>query len=140
MAGTGGKREGAGRKPSVSRVLQSEKIVRKKLRGGAEAGWEVLADKYPSLIRAAIVVALGNDETGTVRVAPNVSMLKTLLELMPKVVGTDSDATDSPIAILVERMHARLSAAEADKPAVDRDVGRRDVGVVGGHSEGAGAG
>jgi hypothetical protein len=122
-------------------VLQSEKIVRKKLRGGAEAGWEVLADKYPSLIRAAIVVALGNDETGTVRVAPNVSMLKTLLELMPKVVGADTDAEDSPIAQLVKGLRVRLSATVEDsEPVMGSDVGRHIKLVESGYDPGAAAG
>ena len=77
----GGARSGAGRPKTAARSIKDNEKVSKKLKGGAQAGWEVLADEYPSLIRHAVEFAKG-DVDGK----PNPSMLKTLLELMPKVV------------------------------------------------------
>ena len=103
----GGKREGAGRPRKESRVLREEGVVKHRLRGGAELGWDALADDYYSLIRAAIDLALGNPEEG---IRPNVPMLKTLLELMPKVVGPGDEAGECPMAQLVKGLHVKLTA------------------------------
>jgi hypothetical protein len=102
----GGARSGAGRPRKESSALRDDTIVRKKLRGGAELGWEALADKYPSIMRAAIELALGG-ETGL----PDKSMLKTLIELMPKVVGTDKSEDDSPYLQTLREMRNVLAEA-----------------------------
>tara|TARA_Y100000310_G_C20648084_1_gene797789 strand:- start:1075 stop:1401 length:327 start_codon:yes stop_codon:yes gene_type:complete len=88
----GGARPGAGRPRSTARVIKEEQVVFKRLRGGAQLGWEVLAGEYPSLIRLAVAVAMGRDDE-----KPNVSMLKTLLELLPKVVGDASGDESSKL-------------------------------------------
>ena len=100
----GGARPGAGRPRSVERVAGETKIVLNKLRGGAQAGWEVLADEYPSLMRVAVAVAFGEFSDGK----PDRSMLKTLLELMPKVIGTDEEEGNSTVADLVRNLRARI--------------------------------
>ena len=100
----GGARPGAGRPRSGVRVGKDNEIVAKKLKGGAQAGWEVLANEYPSLIRLAVEFAKG-DVDGK----PNPSMLKTLLELMPKVVGVDADAEDATIIQLVRELRGTVN-------------------------------
>ena len=105
----GGARPGAGRPRSGARVGKDNEIVAKKLKGGAQAGWEVLADEYPSLIRLAVEFARG-DVDGK----PNPSMLKTLLELMPKVVGADADAEDATIIQLVRELRGSINYNTTD--------------------------
>ena len=112
----GGARPGAGRPRSAARASKDNEIVSKKLKGGAQAGWEVLADEYPSLIRLAVEFAKG-DVDGK----PNPSMLKTLLELMPKVVGTDADAEDATVIQLVREFRATINTddtAGAERPSL----------------------
>ena len=58
----GGTRPGAGRPRSVARSGKDNEIVTKKLKGGAQAGWEVLAEEYPSLIRLAVEFAKDPNE------------------------------------------------------------------------------
>lgn len=110
LNGHGGKREGAGRPKSQvpQHVLQSNKVVERKMKSLAEQGWEVLAESYPELIRRGVDVALGTDER-----APNVAMLKTLLELMVKVVGVEPDQEDSAIKQLVNKFVDRVQEARA---------------------------
>ena len=101
----GGRRTGAGRPSSSANAKKSDAIVQKKLRGGAELGWEVLGEKYQSLRRVAVELAIGKDGE-----KPDGKMLKTLLELMPKVVGTDTNNEDSPIATMLREMRVRITA------------------------------
>jgi hypothetical protein len=107
----GGARPGAGRPRSMSRVGKENEIVTKKLKGGAQAGWEVLADEYPSLIRLAVEFAKGEIDG-----KPNSSMLKTLLELMPKVVGADADAEDATIIQLVRELRGTVNNNTPKQP------------------------
>ena len=107
----GGTRPGAGRPRSVARSGKDNEIVTKKLKGGAQAGWEVLAEEYPSLIRLAIEFAKGDIDG-----KPNSSMLKTLLELMPKVVGVDADAEDATIIQLVRELRGTVNFNESEEP------------------------
>jgi len=103
----GGKREGAGRPRGNSSAMKDAGIVTRKLKGGAEVGWEVLSDEYLSLMRRAVQIAQGTvDDVTTTQ---SVSMLKTLLELMPKVVGADTDQEDSPIAQMLRDMRAKIT-------------------------------
>ena len=113
----GGTRPGAGRPKSIARSGKDNEIVTKKLKGGAQAGWEVLAEEYPSLIRLAVEFAKGDIDG-----KPNSSMLKTLLELMPKVVGVDADAEDATIIQLVRELRGTVNfdtAKEPDRPSVE---------------------
>ena len=105
----GGARSGAGRPRSITRTGKENELVTKKLKGGAQAGWEVLADEYPSLIRLAVEFAKGDIDG-----KPNSSMLKTLLELMPKVVGTDADAEDATVIQLVRELRATITPNSTD--------------------------
>ena len=107
----GGARSGAGRPKTAARSIKDNEIVSKKLKGGAQAGWEVLADEYPSLIRLAVEFAKGDIDG-----KPNPSMLKTLLELMPKVVGTDADAEDATVIQLVRELRATISTDNTSSP------------------------
>jgi hypothetical protein len=128
----GGKREGAGRPRAVSALLRDDKIKERHLRIAAEKGWEALAEEYPSLMRIAVAVASGqHDETGR----PNVPMLKTLLELMVKVTGTEPNEKDSAIKALVEAFRDRLSETDSNRrPAVDGDTNGRTEHPNGGHA------
>ena len=113
----GGTRPGAGRPKSIARTGKDNEIVTKKLKGGAQAGWEVLAEEYPSLIRLAVEFAKGDIDG-----KPNSSMLKTLLELMPKVVGVDADAEDATIIQLVRELRGTVNfntTEEPDRPSVE---------------------
>jgi hypothetical protein len=107
----GGARQGAGRPRSIARTGKDNEIVTKKLKGGAQAGWEVLADEYPSLIRLAVEFAKGEIDG-----KPNSSMLKTLLELMPKVVGADADAEDATIIQLVRELRGTVNNNAPKQP------------------------
>ena len=117
----GGARPGAGRPRSIERIGKDKDIITKHLKSGAQAGWETLADEYPSLIRLAVEFAKG-DVDGK----PNQSMLKTLLELMPKVVGTDPDTEDATIIQLVRDLRATVSTdgvPNIQRPSVEEDSG-----------------
>ena len=119
----GGARPGAGRPKSIARTGKDNEIVTKKLKGGAQAGWEVLAEEYPSLIRLAVEFAKGDIDG-----KPNSSMLKTLLELMPKVVGVDADAEDATIIQLVRELRGTVNfntAKPSDEPSLE-DVSTGD--------------
>ena len=107
----GGTRPGAGRPKSIARTGKDNEIVTKKLKGGAQAGWEVLAEEYPSLIRLAVEFAKGDIDG-----KPNSSMLKTLLELMPKVVGVDADAEDATIIQLVRELRGTVNNNTPKQP------------------------
>jgi hypothetical protein len=107
----GGARPGAGRPKSGARVGKDNEIIAKKLKGGAQAGWEVLANEYPSLIRLAVEFAKGGVDG-----KPNPSMLKTLLELMPKVVGADVDAEDATIIQLVRELRGTVNISTPKQP------------------------
>jgi hypothetical protein len=106
----GGARPGAGRPRSISRLGKDKEIITKNLKGGAQAGWEALADEYPSLIRLAVEFAKGNVDG-----KPNPSMLKTLLELMPKVVGVDADAEDATIIQLVRELRGTVNTNTTER-------------------------
>ena len=118
----GGARPGAGRPRSAAQAGKDNEIISKKLKGGAQAGWEVLADEYPSLIRLAVEFAKG-DVDGK----PNSSMLKTLLELMPKVVGTDADAEDATVIQLVRELRATITT-DSRTGAVEPSLGINSFG------------
>ena len=107
----GGARPGAGRPRAAASVNKDNEIISKKLKGGAQAGGEVLADEYPSLIRLAVEFAKGDIDG-----KPNPSMLKTLLELMPKVVGTDADADDTTVIQLVRELRATITTNDTSNP------------------------
>ena len=118
----GGARPGAGRPRSAAGINKDDSIVSKKLKGGAQAGWEVLADEYPSLIRLAVEFAKGDIDG-----KPNPSMLKTLLELMPKVVGTDADAEDATVIQLVRELRATINT-DSDAGTAGPSVGIHSFG------------
>lgn len=114
----GGKRAGAGRPRSDASVSKDNTLVLKKLRGGAQQGWEVLADEYPSLLRLAVDVAMGQVKDGSKQ--PNVSMLKTLLELLPRVIGTDDSKDNSTLTDLLRTIRAVNTEATANpQPPLD---------------------
>lgn len=99
----GGKREGAGRPREAASVAKSDKIVKGKLRSQAEMGFEILAESYPNIMRAAVKSALGPPDG-----IPNTTMLRSLLELMTKIVGTEPDQGETPMTLLVKGFLDRL--------------------------------
>ena len=117
----GGKRPGAGRPRAEANIAKDNAIVFKKLRGGAQAGWECLAEAYPSLLRLAVAVAEGKVEGGSKQ--PNVSMLKTLLELLPRVIGTDDSKDNSVLTDLLSNIRAINTETTINiKSTMDQDV------------------
>lgn len=131
----GGKRSGAGRpkQSSVAAVTKSNEIVERKLKTLAEQGWEVLADSHPDIMRKAVRLALDDDK-------PDKGMIKTLLELMVKVVGSEPEQKESVISALVENFRDRLQEADrASRPVVVSDSEGRDVEVDRRDAPGAGA-
>ena len=112
--GHGGKRPGAGRPagPSDATIAKGNEIVERKLRSAAADGWEVLAGSYSDLMRRAVSVALGDEGKGTL---PNITLLRTLLELMVKVVSGEPErketVTDSIVKEFIESVR---SARDAD--------------------------
>lgn len=120
---SGGAREGAGRPRVAAAVIKDNKIVERKLRSAAEMGWEVLADSYPDLMRKAIALALGSD--GEKPEKPDKQMMKTLVELMVKVVGSEPDQQDTAISQLVRSFIDRLSESDRESgPTVAPDGSR----------------
>ena len=112
----GGKRAGAGRPPTT--VVHDNAIVGRKIKASAQEGWEVLADSYPAIVRSAVNVALGDGENSK----PNIPMLRTLLELMIKVTGTEADHNESAATQLAQRFLDRLTAnRNEDQTIVERD-------------------
>lgn len=126
----GGKRPGAGRPPALSPQLREAKEVAKRLWIGAQLGWGQLAKDYPSLIGIAVKVAKGDYDNGK----PNVQMLRTLLELMPRVVGEESDPSDSPIQRLLKGLKDGVNLTQNNYYAVGED-GKRDTDGVGREAE-----
>lgn len=127
----GGARHGAGRPRELATIARENDIVQRHLKASAEAGWEVLADRYPELMRTAIGIAIGDDAA-----KPNVSMLKTLVELMLRVVGSEPDQADSAITKLVGNFIDRLSEARRtdDGSALDSDSAGRPERLDSGHA------
>ncbi len=130
---SGGARAGAGRPKVAATVVKENELVERKLRAMAEEGWGVLADAYPELIRQAVVMAMGNEET-----KPDKSMMKTLVELMVKVVGSERDQNDTAIKQLVGSFFDRLSQSNRDGgPTLDGDGTGRNESADGRDVEGA---
>ena len=103
----GGARPGAGRPRNTKSIERDNATVAKKLIGGAQAGWEVLADEYPSIVRLAVEMAFGKHDPDN---KPDKAIIKTLLELLPKVVGPETDNSESPIAQIVRELIANRTA------------------------------
>ena len=130
----GGARQGAGRKPELSKQLVEARSLAQRLWIGAQQGWKELANEYPALIALAIRVAKGEDGDGRVIGEPNVPMLRTLLELMPRVVSEEREQEDSPIQKLLGSLKERVgdvNLIQHNYYPVGADGTRRDE-VVGG--------
>jgi len=133
MNNHGGKREGAGRPRTAAGIARDNKIVERKLKLSAEEGWEVLAESYPNLMRVAVASAIGEAEDGK-KAQPNITILRTLLELMVKVAGSEPDQSETAIKQLVGRFIDRARETQLDDgSALDSDGGGRDERPDGGH-------
>ena len=75
----GGKRPGAGRKPALSKQIQQAQKLAKTLKIGLELGLDKLASDYDTVMEKALEMAQDG----------NPMMVKTLLELLPKLVRPD---------------------------------------------------
>ena len=109
----GGKRDGAGRPTASSHIEHDNKIVERKLKASAEMGWEVLADSYPELMRKAIETAMGSE-----KIQPNITLLKTLLELMVKVSGSEPSSNETVTDALVKGFIEDVRASRTDNQSV----------------------
>ena len=89
---------GAGRPLSTSKQLQKSDQQRLQLHIKARAGWDRLADKYPDLMDKAIELAMDGDRM----------MHGKLLELMPRVVGSDN-TSESPTTGILARLKDRIN-------------------------------
>ena len=112
----GGSRSGAGR--PKKHVGDANAVVGKKLASKAEFGYEVLAESYPDIMRKSIEMALGKeaDDAGKGGRQPDRTMLKALLELVPKLVGNTEDGKPSQITLLIQD-HLDRVAEKRDGPA-----------------------
>ena len=108
--GHGGSRSGAGRPRGEKGVAKGNAFVAKKVRGLAEDGWEVLAESYPDLMRTAIEEAVGKGETKK----PNIPMLKTLIELLPKLAGSEEEEQESLVSKLLKDHLDRVAGKASD--------------------------
>ena len=98
--GHGGARPGAGRKRSNESIVKDNETVLRRIRPLAEEGWGVLAESYPSLIRKAIELAMGGENS-----PPNIVMLKTLIEQLPKLAGSEPDTSKLPIHTILHTIY-----------------------------------
>lgn len=104
-----------------------------RLRGGAEQGWEVLAEEYPSIIRYAIDRAMGRNDN-----KPSDALLKALIELLPKIVGNDIESEDTIIGKLLGEIRFVRPETESDGgPTLDRDSDESRESGDGGYPDGA---
>ena len=130
-----------GRPPSLERQLEEARSLAKQLRAGAVLGWQELAAEYPSLMAQAIQIAKGGYTktvvdrdwaTHEIVADPDVSMMKVLLELLPKVLGDTDEDDKSPIRSLLSNLKANLVQIniDTDRP-VAQDGGKNDGGPTG---------
>ena len=120
----GGKREGAGRPRQAAALASDDALVERKLKSNASMGFEVLADSYVDLMRKAVGMAMGSED-----VKPDKGVMKTLLELMIKVVGTEPNQGETPMSRILEKYLDRFSKdlGTEDGPTVARDSRGSDV-------------
>ena len=114
--GHGGKRPGAGRPKGApsQRQIQGGRVVARKLVELSGQGYEVLADNYALLMGKAVDLALGDAKRPA-----NVALLKTLLELMVKVVGPEPEPENNTLRQLVDGFIDNIQKARsADGPVV----------------------
>ena len=108
----GGKRKGAGRPSNISLALAEERqgIVLSKLQVGFLRGRQELADKYPALMSTAIEVALGvrDEENGQWVVPPSITMLRSLTDLLPRIVGDAGSSGESPVDSIIRELRGRV--------------------------------
>ena len=82
-------------------------------------GWEVLAESYPDIMRKCVELAMGSppDSDGKGGRAPNIVLLKSLLEMVPKLVGGSEEGKTQTVEILVKQLYERVSAVEKEEDA-----------------------
>lgn len=97
--GKGGARPGAGRpRKQASELVKREKFPQR-LQPGYVLGSEFLASKYRDLLSLAVELAVGRHESCEGK--PNIALLRTLLDLGPKLSLFYLEPNDSPIAKLL---------------------------------------
>ena len=106
----GGSRQGAGRPRGEAGIVKANAFVAKKARGLAEDGIEVLAESYPDLMRIAIGEACGDGD----KKKPNIAMLKTLVEMLPKLTQAESEESETTMALLIRTHLSRVSSEVID--------------------------
>ena len=108
----GGKREGAGRPRQASSIKRDNEKVMRKVIPFAEQGIEVLGESYPMLMRKMIDMAMGDEATER---QPNITLLKALVEMLPKVVNLENSEKDVKVFALVERHLNRVREGDAEE-------------------------
>ena len=110
LNGHGGSRSGAGRPRGEAGIVKANAFVAKKARGLAEDGIEVLAESYPDLMRAAIAMAMGDGD----KKLPSIPMLKTLVEMLPRLTQAETEESETEVAILIRKHLGRVSTEVLD--------------------------
>lgn len=110
-AGHGGKREGAGRPPVLSRQVKEARKLAEKLNVAVKLGLDPLADRYNDIVLVLVNEALGLDDTGKRVKKPNTNVAMKLMETGIKLMGGDRDEAGSKIEGLLERIANRPTVA-----------------------------
>lgn len=131
-----------GRPPSLEKQLEEARALARQLKDAVNAGLGVLAVHYPDLMRQAVQMAQGGHkvvkfdrdwERHEVEAEPNIVILKTLLELLPKVTGESVVDESSPIANILRNLRANVANIQVNVESVGTDGQRHDevpTGVV----------
>ena len=132
-------RVGEGRPLSLSKQIAEAQALARQLHDAASAGWVVLAREYPGLMELAVQLARGGIEVTRYDrdftpyqavTEPNVMMMKTLIELLQKVVGEQANDGTSPITELLRNLKTNVANIQINvERAVDENSPGRDESV-----------
>lgn len=126
---------GAGRPLSLAKQVARAETLARQLHDAASTGWMVLAREYPDLMELAINLARGGvkitrydrDFTPFEAITePNVVMLKTLIELLPKVLDEQSVEGTSPITELLRNLRTNVANIQVNVSMENDDDGRSE--------------
>lgn len=128
---------GAGRPLTLEHQIEEARALAKQLQAATSLGLKRLAQEYPELMDLAIKLAKGGHEVTrydkdftpyTVTAEPNVAVLKTLLELLPKAMGEQVGEDLSPIAGILRNLRAEVANIQINVgKSVDEDSQGRTV-------------
>lgn len=134
-AGHGGKREGAGRPPALKAQIEKAEALAKKLNIQVKAGLDVVADKFPDIVRVIVNEALGLDDQGNPTRKPNVKVAMELFKATAAMVDLADEDGNRPFMKTLERMTRNAGTVNVqlnDNRRLGDDVEDSDGGLGGG--------